>query len=68
MDKQTIQRFSEIKDRINTVSKHINKASQNNINDVEISVTDLEIAQIEQAQMLTDHDIAIIELQNKEGK
>lgn len=67
MDKQTIQRFSEIKDRINNVSKHINEASQNNINNVAISVTDLEISQIEQAQQITDHDIAIIELQQKEG-
>ena len=34
---------------------------------LERTITDIEISQIEDEQMLTDHDIAILELQNKEA-
>lgn len=33
--------------------------------DIERNITDMEIAQIEDEQMITDHEIAILELQAK---
>lgn len=74
MERETAQWFGEIKDRINDMGKRLNdyvlsvdQSSKKTINNIAISVTDLEIAQIEQAQQITNHDIAIIELQQKEA-
>ena len=35
---------------------------------LEQDITDLEISQIEQGQAITDHDIALMELQEKVGE
>lgn len=66
-EKTIIKEIGNIKDKINEQSVKSSNWTTESIATAEQSITDLEIAQIEQAQQLTDHDIAIIELQQKEA-
>ena len=66
-EKTIIKEIGNIKDKINEQSVKNSNWTTESIATAGQSITDIEIAEIEQAQMLTDHDIAIIELQQKIG-
>lgn len=67
MSIEIMQELATLSERIFKSEKKLNDFTEMVNQEVAISVTNLEISQIEQAQQITDHDIAIIELQQKEA-
>lgn len=61
--KQLAQEFKSIREMIQESKADSSQFTEIKSAEVEVEVTELEITQIEDEQMLTDHDIAIMELQ-----
>lgn len=61
--KQLAQEFKTIREMIQESKADSSQFTEIKSATVEVEVTEMEISQIEDEQMLTDHDIAIMELQ-----
>lgn len=61
--KQLAQEFKTIREMIQEARADSSQFTEVKSAAVEIELTEMEITQIEGEQMLTDHDIAIMELQ-----
>lgn len=61
--KQLAQEFKTIREMIQEAKADSSQFTEVKSAAVEIELTEMEITQIEGEQMLTDHDIAIMELQ-----
>lgn len=60
--KQLAQEFKAIREMIQSAKADSSLFTEAKSAAIEISLTEIEISQIEDEQMLTDHDIAIMEL------
>lgn len=61
--KQLAQEFKTLREMVQGARTDLSQFTEIKSAEVEVEVTELEITQIEGEQMLTDHDIAIMELQ-----
>lgn len=61
--KQLAQEFKTIREMIQESKADSSQFTEIKSAEVEVELTEMEITQIEDEQMLTDHDIAIMELQ-----
>lgn len=61
--KQLAQEFKSIREMIQESKADSSQFTEIKSAEVEVELTEMEITQIEDEQMLTDHDIAIMELQ-----
>lgn len=62
--KQLAQEFKSIREMIQESKADSSQFAEIKSAAVEVELTEMEISQIEDEQMLTDHDIAIMELQD----
>lgn len=61
--KQLAQEFKTVREMIQESKADSSQFTEIKSAEVEVELTEMEITQIEDEQMLTDHDIAIMELQ-----